>query len=149
MGDFVFDDGIYKGKITSNWGLSESSQKGTPEFYAAVQITHQADGGGVFTELAEPETRRVNLYLTPGTEDQVIRLLKTLGAEHAGQLDPNDPDAVDLYGIEVTVQNKGESFKNKWREKWSFAGSGSKPMSEEKKAQIAQTFRVTKEPVAS
>ena len=121
--DQLFPEGNYIGVILSQ-GFSRSPQKGTPEFFLRVRITHSVDyEGDMRQELPAPEqvTRIIHNYLSGGAVDITIQSLRAVGfsGDSFRQLDPHNDGYTNLTGSEVSLYCKWENFADKTYDKFS------------------------------
>lgn len=115
--------GTYKGRITK-WGLTESRQKKTEQFFVSFQITGQVqDGHEVDCPSSEQTIYRP---ITDNTIDFLVEDLKNLGftGTDFSLLDPETPGAHDFAGHEFEARCSHEEYLGKMQERWSFAWAG-------------------------
>lgn len=120
-----YEPGKYKGRIVK-WGLAESKEKKTPQFFCSCEILGEIDRDESFSPIDDAEERTVFRAITSGTIDYVIKDLQTLGwnGTDFNELSPDHPNAFDLTGKEVELRCSHEMYKDKDRERWEFAFSG-------------------------
>lgn len=123
----------YKAQIT-DWGLSQSKASGTPQIHFIVELMEILDRTtGTFQTITDGlHQRTVYRYLTEDAFDMTMKALEYLGftnVDDLGVLQRNHPQAIDLFGKQVDVYCKHETYKNQLQEKWEFdiGGGGFKP----------------------
>ena len=124
MGTY-YTTGGYIGRVVSQ-SLSESKQKGTPQFVLRVRIVAACDS--VTTEaipLAENQQheRSVYIYLTEKAMEMALKALKVLGFNRNSlkYLDPEIEGHQDLTGLEVPLYCKIEQYEGEDQERWSIS----------------------------
>lgn len=118
--------GRYRGKIT-NWGLSPSSGKGTPQFWVSFIPIYQINPmDPEDTKTCPSEERTIFRPITEGTIDYVAQDLEKLGYDRADfdGLDPNSSAAFSFKDTEFDAVCRHDTYEGKTREKWEFAFGG-------------------------
>ena len=103
------DSVIYRGKI-KDWGLGESSKKGTPYFEVEALITHEEDEDNNPVALENPVRRVVTMYLTGGSLPITAATLRSFGydGKTLARLHPAHPEAFSFKDKEVRVSCRHE-----------------------------------------
>jgi hypothetical protein len=117
----LIDSGKYRGRVV-DYGVFESTAgKQHKTVFVAFELLSKYASD---TEALIPcpgEKRTYIKAITPKTIDWVLADLKAIGYDRVAfrYLDPEVPDAVNLFGREVDVDCDHEVYEGKTRERWS------------------------------
>lgn len=117
----LIETGKYRGRIT-DYGVTQSlaGQK-LPTVFVTFELVGRYDPETGEVEPCSPESRTYFKSISPRTIDWLLADLKTIGFDKPGleYLDPEAPDAADLFGREIDIVCQHETYDGRDRERWS------------------------------
>jgi hypothetical protein len=125
MNETTYTPGRYKARI-KDYGWCEAST-GTPQFFIQLEILNRYDRDGGLVECPRFERtfyRAISLKDEKAQQTCIHMLKGDLSAigvqvEDEAQLDPQHPQAINLFGREIDVHMTLESYEGRPRERWN------------------------------
>lgn len=112
----------------AHWGLCESQEKKTPQFYMAFEILGQIDPQDPNGRLIEsPQGERKAFWaITENAISIMLRDLADIGYDQPGfdGLVMDAPGAFDFAAKELTFTCRHEQYNGKWQERFQYGNGG-------------------------
>jgi hypothetical protein len=117
----VIEPGKYRGRIL-DYGVTQSqSGQQLPTAFVAFEILGQYESTTGELQQCPPESRTYFKSISPKTIGWLLADLKAIGYDRPGleYLDPEVPNAANLFDREIDVVCEHETYDGRTRERWS------------------------------